>query len=582
MNTTESHARGTRDIGLRGRLDRLAAALKRHRTDFDPHYMELQRNFMPRRGRFRGADTANPDRGKAVNGELLNTRPALALRTLKSGMQAGITSPARPWFKLVPAQTGMAKRHAVKLYTQAAQEALLRTMHQNGAYNALHTAYGDLGLFGTDCIICEEDLDHGFVLHTLVPGQYWLGADGGNRITTLYMEDMLTVEQIVGRFVYRNNPRSQPDWSVVSQTVKNLWDRGNRSNMIPVARMVYPRANRDTFRLGADNKAIASVWWEVGSDSGSVLRDSGYDRNPVVASRWYQEGSEVYGMSPAMYALPEAKMLQVQMRDKAEAQRRMNRPPVQAPTSMRNNPFSLTAGAVLFSDDEKGVRPVHTINPPIDAMRVDINETEERINEAMFANLFMMLAQMDRRMITAREIEERHAEKMIGLGPVLELQHAEKLRPLVALGHYYLTKQGKIPEPPQELDRQTMTVEYTSVLAQAQKAIGTASVERLYGFAGNLAAVTPEIVDNLDPDGTINEYAEMLGVSPVNLRDPEVVAENRRQRAEAEQQAQQAEMAAQAAATAHQGAQAAKVMSEASSPRGQQPGDVLRRIGIGG
>jgi len=52
---------------------------------------------------------------------------------------------------------------------------------------------------------------------------------------------------------------------------------------------------------------------------------------------------------------------------------------------------------------------------------------ENRIERSFYVDLFLMLANSDRRQITAREIEERHEEKMLMLGPVLQRLNDELL-----------------------------------------------------------------------------------------------------------------------------------------------------------
>jgi hypothetical protein len=511
---------------------------------------------------------------------ILNNRARLALRTLQSGMQTGITSPARPWFRLIPADHELSKRLSVQRYLENAQIIMRQAFQTTGTYNALHVGYGDLGLFGTDAMLIDSDPDTAFVLHVLVPGTYWLGANRRGEIDTLYLEDVLTVEQIVTRFVF-NTPTSEPDWTRVSNAVRNLWDRGDRYAPVPVARLVAPRLRRDPHRLTPDNKPVQSAWWEIGHDAGNLLRDSGYDFNPIIASRWQRDGYDVWGTSPAMDALPEVKMLQVAERDKNEAIRRMNRPPMNAPTSMRNTPFSTEPGAVNFTDDPNGLRPAFEVNPPIQHMQDHIREIEERIDELMYANLFMMLARSDRRQITAREIEERHSEKLLGLGPVLELQHREKLQPLIRAAYRHLEKAGKLPPTPEELDGRLIEVDYISIMAQAQKAVGTAAVERLFGFAGNLAAVFPGVIDKLDADRGLENYADMLGTSPELLRDGKLVEELRSARAQEQRAMQAAEAINKAGPGVAAAASAARVLSESAIPRGPQPRDVLNRIGVG-
>lgn len=565
--------------GLKQKLTQRAAAAKRLRLDYDDHFRELAEFMLPRRGKFNV--TANNKRGQKINRRILNSRGTLALRTLQSGMQAGITSPARPWFRLIPSELDLLSAGPVREYTNEVERIMRQHFQSTGTYNALHTGYGDIGLYGTDCAILDEDAEHAFIVHQLVPGTFWVMANYRNEIDTVYIETYMTVEQVVGRFVFNGKRNADPDWTRVTNTTKNLWDKGNRTELVEVARIIEPRYERDPQRLTPDNKPVASVWWEIGSDKDRVLRNSGYDYNPIISSRWYREGDEVYGRSPGMDSLPDVKMLQTQERDKAEAIQRMNRPPMNAPTQMRNSPFSLLPGAVNFTDVDRGMVPAYEVNPPVDQLRADIRETEERINEAMYANLFMMLANSDRRQITAREIDERHEEKLLGLGPVLELQHKEKLRPLILRTYEILSKRGKLPPVPRELDNQTLQIDYISMLAQAQKAVATGGVERLAGFVGNLAAVKPEVLDKFDEDEAVEEYADMLGTPARIVRDQDEVDAIRQARAEEMQRQQELDRAGQVAPIMQQGAQAAKVLSEASNPRGPAPQDILNRIGLG-
>ena len=566
--------------GLKQRLVRLAEGLKRHRHDWEEHYRELAEFVLPRRGRWDNQSTHH--RGKMLNRRILNSTGTLALRTLQSGMQTGITSPARPWFRLIPADYELRNHGAIKAYTNDVERILRQYFQSTGAYNSLHTGYGDLGLYGTDCAILEPHPRQGFILHQLVPGEFWVGANDDNMIDTLYHETWMTVEQIVGRFVYGGSRHAQPQWGRATSTIKNLWDKGQRNELILVSRYIAPRYNRDPVKLTDDNKPVMSVWWEQGSSGDQVLRNSGYDINPIIASRWFKTGMEVYGRSPGMDALPDVKALQTQERDKGEAIQRMNRPPMNAPTAMRNTPFSLMPGAVNFTDIDRGMFPAYEINPPVQELREDIRETEDRVNQAFYADLFLMMSRLDRRQITAREVDERSEEKLIGLGPVLELQHREKLRPLIMNAFTILDRAGLLPEPPAELDGRDMQIDYISMLAQAQKAVSTGGVERLAGFVGNMAAVKPTVLDKIDEDEAVEEYADMLGTPARIVRPQDEVDALRQERAEQEAQQAQLDAASQAAPAAREGAQAAQILADASEPRGEQPGDVLRRIGLRG
>ena len=100
-----------------------------------------------------------------------------------------------------------------------------------------------------------------------------------------------------------------------------------------------------------------------------------------------------------------------------------------------------------------------------------------------------------------------------------------------------------------------MKVEYISIIAQAQKAVATASIERTMGFVGNLFAVDPNALDKINTDAAINEYSDLIGAPPTMIRSDEEVAQIRQQKAQAAQAQEQM-------ALMQQGVQSAKVLAD--------------------
>ena len=86
-----------------------------------------------------------------------------------------------------------------------------------------------------------------------------------------------------------------------------------------------------------------------------------------------------------------------------------------------------------------------------------------------------------------------------------------------------------------------LQVQYVSTLAQAQRAVGVQSVDRLLGTVGAIAGLRPEVVDKIDADQMIDAYADMLGVDPSLIVADDKVAMVRQQRAQQQQQQQMAE-----------------------------------------
>jgi hypothetical protein len=196
---------------------------------------------------------------------------------------------------------------------------------------------------------------------------------------------------------------------------------------------------------------------------------------------------------------------------------------------------------------------------------------QQRIQRGFYADLFAMMINSDRRQMTATEVVERHEEKLVLLGPVLQRLNVELLNPLLDDVFEYALEAGLLPEPPEALQGVELEVEYISLLAQAQQAVAASGIERAMGFAGNLVGVFPDIVDNIDADEAFRQYGDVLGVSPDIIRDSNTVGQMRQ--AKAEEAAQQ-----QAMEQSQQMAQSAKVLSETDT---QNPNALTDLIGRG-
>ena len=152
--------------------------------------------------------------------------------------------------------------------------------------------------------------------------------------------------------------------------------------------------------------------------------------------------------------------------------------------------------------------------------------------------------------MTAREIQERHEEKLLMLGPVMERLQTELLEPLVDLTFDAMLAQNLIPPPPPELAGTDLGVEFVSVLAQAQRAVGSSSVDRFIGNVGAIAQMKPEVLDKINSDILVDRYADMLGVDPNIIIATEQAQALRQARNEAMAQKEQAAAMQQSAMTA--------------------------------
>lgn len=550
--------------GLRRRHERRLEALKNQRSEWEPLWRELADYIAPERLRL----TRRENTGKLLGEKIIDETGTFAWRTLSAGLMTGLTSPSRPWFRLQSRDAALNEYGPVKVKIGADERRLRQAFSGTNFYNALQFGYGDLALFGQFAALMVEDEERMFRLLSLTTGDYWIAANHLGTVDTLYRRCDMTVEQMVQRF--NGN---------VSRTVMNLYDRGQYDEWVPVFHAVEPRRDRDITRRDRRNKAFLSNYWEEGQDGEELLEESGFDENPILAPRWDVIGSDHWGRSAAMLALPGVKQLQVEQARKGEAIDKMVRPPMQGPPSMRNNPKSLLPGAITYVDDPtgRGFRPAMEVRLSVGELAADIREVQERVRQCFYADLFLMISNMEG--IQPRnqfEIAERREEKLLALGPVIERLQNELLRQSIDRGYAILERRGALEEAPPELQGEELEIDYISTLAQAQKAAATGGIERFWSFVGNLAGMKPEVLDKADADQSIDEYAKMVGVPASIVRSDDAVEDLRAQRQEQETQAaQMAQMAAMAPA-AKQGADAARVMS---AP-GADGASILEKMGI--
>jgi len=482
----------------------------------------------------------------------------MAARTLRSGLMGGVTSPARPWFRLTTPDPSLAENSAVKDWLYTVSDRMATVFLRSNLYNSLPVLYGDLGTFGTGAMLIEEDFT-GDVIRTfpLPIGSYFIANDEHLRVQTIVRDFRMTVRQLIGKFGKRL-PNGEMDWSNFSNTVKYNYDNGNLESWIDVCHIVTQNPEHDPNRLDSKFKKFESCYYERGTmgsmkdnymagDEVKYLSESGLDFFPVLCPRWEVTGEDVYGTDcPGMTALGDVKQLQLGERRAMQAIEKGINPPLVAPPEMLNKPISMLPGGTTFSSERegtKGIRSLHEVNLKLAELENKQAQVRMRISRAFFEDLFLMLASSDRRQITAREIDERHEEKLLALGPVLEQLNQDLLDPLVDITFGIMVNQGLIPEPPEELQGMDLKVEYISIMAQAQKLVGVAGMERFISVVGQMVRVSgdPTSADKINVDQFFDEYGNLLSVPPSIIRSDDEVESMRAQRAQAQQAAQMAQ-----------------------------------------
>lgn len=516
------------------------ANLKTERSTWWSHWSEISDYLLPRSGRFFVQDR---NRGQKRHNNIYDNTGTKSLRILAAGMMAGMTSPARPWFRLATPDADLNKSPAVKEWLALVTKQMLDIFGKSNTHRSLHSMYEELGAFGTAASIIMPDYDNVIHHYPLTTGEYCLAQNWKGDVVTLYREFQKTVGEMVTEFGREN----------CSTGVQNLYARGALDTWQTLIHAIEPRTDRDPSKRDNLNMPWKSVYFELVGGENKVLREGGFKKMPAIAARWATSGGDIYGNGPGMDALGDIKQLQHEQMRKAQGIDYLTKPPIQVPASMKSRDVDTLPGGVTYVDQSgpgNGIRTAFDVRIDLSHLLADMQDVRERIRGAFSADLFLMLANSTNSAMTATEVAERHEEKMLMLGPVVERLHSEMLDPLIETTFEHMLAAGIVPPPPPELHGMELNVNYVSMLAQAQRAIATNSVDRFVGNLGQIASFKPDILDKFDSDVWADKYSDMLGVDPELIIAGDKVALIRQARAQQQAAAQKMQQVEQAAGAA--------------------------------
>lgn len=539
--------------------------LRGYRTPWWAHWAALAEMYLPRRYRW-FVTPNNYARGGALNNAIVDETGILAARTLATGLLANLTSPTKPWFRLAIQGYDVPEEGPVALWLAECTKRMLEVYAASNLYSALGTSYHDLGVFGSSALIQYEDPETVVRFYGPCLGEFFFGLDNRLTVNTLYREYTYTISETVAEFGLQ----------AVSESTRGMFKSGgsNLDTEIVICHAIEPNVEvwQNGESVGLPLPAIfpyREVYWEQGSATAgrngesTILRCAGFREKPFVGLRWDVTSNDPYGRSPGMDALPAVRQLQIEQRRKAEAIDKMVRPPMVASLSMKNEPVDILPGGVSYVADPaaNGFKPAFTVEPRIGELMEDLREVQSRVGAVFFNDLFRP-ALDESKVQTATYWVQVKSEQLLLLGPVVERTESEGLDDIISRTFSIMSRRGMFPDPPPEIAGAPIKPQYISILAEAQRASSTAAIERLYAFAGNLVAVVPGIMDNLDGDEGIRKYAELLNSPPSLIRDSKLVAQIRQGQAQQQQ-------AATALATSDVVTKGAKTLSETEVGGGQ-------------
>jgi len=441
---------------------------------------------------------------------------------LASGMTNYLTPYTSKWISLRPINQQLLRDKEVMAWMQAAEEEVSYILANSNFYTNMPSFFKSSGVYGTSVLMFEDDADSIIRFHNIPVRDIYIVDDHRGKPFKYFIDVEYTAEQAITRF----------GMDKVSQDLRDTYNRGEVSKKYKFIYYVGPRENRDIRKKDKANMPIEALW--IDTVNGNILSEEGYETMPMVAHRFEKRPFISYGYSPAMKALPMARMLNTIAETTLRAAMKATDPPLAMPNNAFIAPLNYNPRAINYYNS--GIKPGEDIAPIGNYGNVQVGMAEieyytKQVRATMYNDVFVAFDQLTQRM-TVPEVMERVNEKMTLLGPAVGRAMSDVLIPIVDKTIATAYKAGRLPKLPDSMmNDPRYEVAFTSKLAQAQKQASLNNLTTAMGIVGQMAELKPEMLDRINGDGAIDDIWAITAAPAGSLNSVDDANKVREQRA---------------------------------------------------
>jgi hypothetical protein len=480
-----------------------------------------------------------------------------AADVLAAGFMNYLTPPTSKWFTLRAKNPGLQDNKDVSTFLEEVADQVNNALNKSNFYNQMISAYKSSGVYGTSVILEEED-DKDDVRFLSIPiKNVCLVEDSKGRVTEYFIEFEYTAQQAADRWGGEN----------LSQMMQEeLRPENNKNNKHLFLLHIAERYVRDVSKDNKENMPIEAVWIDSGGKL--IVEEGGYMEFPAFTHRFDKRPFMPWGFSPAMKALPFARILNAAAKTNLRAMMKKTDPPIAMPDNAFIMPFNANPRAVNYYNKNKmdGSKDIFSFanDGDLNAGAAAVEYYSEKVKKTMYHDVFLAFDGITKQMNNP-EVYEKINEKMTLLGPAVGRYISEMLNPIIIRTIGILFRRGKLPNPPQEfLQDPDFEIDSTSQLAQAQRRTELNSLMSGLQMVGQMAQFDPSVLDKIDSDKTVDEAWGILGAPARVLRDEEEVGDIREAKAIAAQKQEEMNMLQQSADLVKKGSEVDKNIASAT------------------
>ncbi len=549
----------TNDIADKPRAEQLIqqySSLKGARMNFETYWQSLHDYFY-----IEASDISRSYApGAEINASYLYDATTLdAGDVLASGFMNYLTPPTSKWFGLRARNPIYKGNKKVSGYLEDVVDEVNYTLNRSNFYNQISASYKGSGVYGTSVMLEEEDVEDDIRFYSLPIKNVCLVEDGRGRVCAYFIEFEYTANQAADRWGI--DKLSTPMQEEINAK------KGDEKKHIFLL-YIADRYKRDINKNDRKNKPIEACWIDM--EAKMTIDEGGYNEFPAMCHRFDKRPFIPWGFSPAMKALPFARILNAIAKTNLRAMMKHTDPPIAVPDNAFIMPFNANPRAVNYYNQAKmpnGKNDIFAFGNSGDPA-VGMNAIEyyqQKVKNMMYTDVFLAFNGITKEMNNP-EVMERINEKMTLLGPAVGRYISEMLNPTIIRTIGVLQRRGRLPQPPEELIQDpSYEIDCISQLAQAQRRSELNGLLSGLQLVSQIATFKPEVLDKINGDKTVDEAWSIIGAPTRIFNDDDQIAALREARGRAAQAQQQLEMANAGADVVKKGSEVDKNLAAAKS-----------------
>jgi hypothetical protein len=489
--------------------------------------------FLPQR-QSESMDRANSR--VAEDTQPLDTTGQKSAEIFTSGIYSSTVTMGSEFFGFRTNNEELNKNDNVKAWFSTASKECLRYM-QNSNYQMM--SYEALQYYSTleTGVLYTGWEGNGLFYQSFPITQCSISEDKDGIVNTMFRSFMMTPQQAYEKWGDDNS----------KEMLEAYADPQKRFVQYPFYHACMPREAKKVKSDALVGEDMAYASYYVDEQNSHIIEEGGYKSFPYAVPRYLRDSTSPYGRGSAFSALPLTRQLDECRADLMDARQHKLQPTVFLPVGSTQADVDMRPNAVNFFNAQQGVPVFYNPDVDINAGQQEQLNTQQEVRDLFFVNLFTAMSQADAKM-TATQVNAIKSEKAQGLAPVINRLYDEFFSPSISRTLELLMDNGALSAPPEELQGQEWTVEYTTRLSALLDQIEVNSTLETVNQAFNLYAMeveNPKIGDVIDLDQLVRDMWVASNSNMEVIRSEEETEEIRANRAEAQAQQQQAEQASQ-------------------------------------